>query len=73
MDSQERVDVRGLSCPQPALMARQALGRIAQGRVEILVDTGTARDNVVRVAERGGWHVQEEARDGDDVRLVVHR
>lgn len=58
------VDARGLSCPQPALMTRNAL-RAAQGdTVEVLVDTKTSRDNCTRVAQREGWKVVVQEEDG---------
>ena len=45
------VDARGLSCPQPAMLTRQAINELNQGTVEVLVDSGTARDNVSRWAK----------------------
>jgi len=56
------VDARGLSCPQPALMTRNAIREAQSGVIEVLVDTETARDNCTRVARREGWKVvvQEE-------------
>lgn len=67
------VDARGLGCPQPALMARDALGALKGGTVEVLVDSGTARDNVSRVAERAGWVVAVEAQPEGVFRLVLKR
>lgn len=60
------VDARGLSCPLPALHTRRALGEMTEGTVEVLVDTATSRDNVMRTAERVGWQVVsvEEHPDG---------
>jgi len=67
------VDARGLACPQPALMARQALDKLSGGTVEVLVDSGTSRDNVARVAERAGWRVTVEAQPGGSFRLLLQR
>jgi TusA-related sulfurtransferase len=59
------VDARGLSCPQPVIATRQAITARLAGQVKILVDTGTQRDNVSRLARREGWAVAvEEAEDG---------
>ena len=51
------LDVRGLSCPQPALQSKKALKKLGSGVLEILVDTKTSRDNVCRLAEKNGWGV----------------
>ncbi len=57
------VDARGLSCPQPALLARRA---IEEGElpIEVLVDTGTSRDNVSRIAQKAGYKVRVEEKEG---------
>ena len=65
------VDARGLSCPQPVLLASEA---IAAGKfpIEVLADSATARDNVSRTARRAGLRVTvEEA--GGGFRLLLDR
>jgi len=54
------INACGLSCPQPALLARQALSSLAGGSVRMLVDSTTARDNVVRTAQKAGWQAAIE-------------
>jgi len=61
MSDTDIIDARGLSCPQPALMASDAIKKSGSGRIEVLVDTGTARENVTRLARKAGWAV--EAKD----------
>ncbi len=60
--TQNVVDARGLSCPEPAMLARQALLVAGSGTVTVLVDSITSRDNVIRTARLAGWKadVQEE-------------
>jgi tRNA 2-thiouridine synthesizing protein A len=59
------IDTRGLSCPQPTILARQALGQAVTGKVEVLVDLAAQRDNVVRIAAKAGWSAAaEETADG---------
>ena len=58
------VDARGLSCPQPVMAAKKALSGLTSGRVEVLVDTGTSRDNVARFGENKGWRAAKEEREG---------
>lgn len=69
--SSEVVDARGLSCPQPVLLSRQAVNRLESGgTVEVLVDTVTSRDNVKRAVESVGCQV-EINEEGDEFRLVI--
>lgn len=58
------VNASGLSCPQPVLMTKKALANLESGRVEVLVDTATSRNNVSRFANSKGWNVTTEERDG---------
>jgi len=54
------IDARGLSCPQPAMLANQAVKKAIGGTIEILVDSGTARDNVSRAGAHAGWMITVE-------------
>jgi tRNA 2-thiouridine synthesizing protein A len=59
------VDARGLSCPEPAMMARQALLKAEKGTVVVLVDSITSRDNVSRTGKMVGWQAAvEDQADG---------
>jgi TusA-related sulfurtransferase len=58
------VDASGLSCPQPVMEAKKILDKTPSGRVEVLVDTATSRDNVTRFAENRGWKAAKEEREG---------
>lgn len=57
MTDAEKVDARGLSCPQPAFMTRQALGASGGGEVLVLVDSMTQVQNCSRAGEQLGWKV----------------
>ncbi len=46
------VDARGFACPEPVMMARSALIRNKDRPVRVLVDTATAKDNLLRLAGR---------------------
>ena len=65
------VDARGLSCPQPVILARKAL-QAGDLPVQVLVDTVTARENVTRMAEKAGFKVQVEVQ-GEEFRLTVSK
>jgi len=51
------INACGLSCPQPALLARQALDNLTRGAVQVMVDSVTARDNVARIGQNAGCQV----------------
>ncbi len=65
------VDARGLSCPQPVILARNAV-QGGKFPIEVLVDSVTSRENVRRMAERSGLKVQVEW-VGDEFRLTISR
>lgn len=60
-----KIDARGLSCPQPVLLAMQALKNRPAPRYEILVDNPTARQNVTRFLEKSGKTVTATESGGD--------
>jgi len=64
-----QVDARGFSCPQPVIMARNA---IKEGRfpIEVLVETVTSRENVRRASEKMGCVVEIEEL-GDEFKLIL--
>lgn len=49
------IDARGLSCPQPVVETKRVLDKTGGGRVEVLVDTVTSRENVLRFGRNAGW------------------
>ncbi len=55
------VDARGLSCPQPVILTRNALQE--SDVVIIIVDNEAARQNVTRMAEKAGAMVQVEKKE----------
>jgi tRNA 2-thiouridine synthesizing protein A len=66
------VDARGLSCPQPVILTRSAIQDAVKGSIEVLVETGTSRDNVSRMARKEGWQVEvREVEDG--FKLILSR
>lgn len=67
----ETVDARGLACPAPVVKTREAL-RGGAGRIEVLVDNPTARDNVSRFATSQGCSV-EVLEEGGCFRILISR
>lgn len=57
------LDARGLSCPEPVILTRNALAS-GEASYQVLVDNQTARENVTRYAEHQGYQVAVAERDG---------
>lgn len=67
------IDARGLSCPQPAMLTRQAVEKLTSGSLEVLVDSVTSRDNVIRTAQKAGWRVQLLEESEASFRVVLEK
>lgn len=65
------VDTRGLLCPQPVMETLEEMGRIKKGQIEVLVDTDTSRENVMRAAKSQGWEVKEIKPEGTGFRITI--
>lgn len=52
----ERIDTRGMSCPQPVIMTKNAVKDI-KGQLEVIVDCGAPKSNVTRFLENAGFKV----------------
>jgi selenium metabolism protein YedF len=64
------IDARGLPCPQPVILTRNALQE--NDEVTAIVDNETAQENVTRMAEKAGCTVQAERRE-DGIHLLVRK
>ena len=65
------VDARGLSCPQPVILTRNAI-KAGNFPIEVLVETVTSRENVKRAAEKAGCTVQVEE-VGEEFKLTIEK
>jgi TusA-related sulfurtransferase len=61
----EKVDARGLSCPQPVIMTLNAVKKGFDKELEIVVDTKTSMENVSRALQSKGLKVKEVFEDGE--------
>ena len=67
------IDVTGLSCPEPVVRTQAALKGLPAGeKLEVLVDSVTARENVSRTAPAAGCAVAVEECAGQ-FRLTLSR
>ena len=60
----ELLDARGLSCPDPVIMIRNAMNSHKEAYT-ILVDNPAARENVTRYAEHQGYQVAVSEENGE--------
>ena len=69
----ETVDARGLSCPQPVLMAMEKMKAMHKGEMVVLVDTQASKENVSRAVQSQGWEVKDIREDGEEFHLNICR
>ncbi len=67
----ERVDARGLSCPQPVVVTLNRINQIRTGTIEVLVDSPTARDNILRMASGRGWQAEVKEQEGEFLLILT--
>lgn len=67
------VDARGLSCPQPVLMTLDQIKKMKKGEIEVLVDTDTSKENVIRAAESQGWQVKAVEDSDEGYKIVINK
>jgi tRNA 2-thiouridine synthesizing protein A len=64
------VDARGLSCPMPVIKTKRAIESLESGPIVVIVNDGTSRDNVTRLAKSRGFNISEEEK-GEDFYLTL--
>ena len=67
----EKLDLRGLQCPEPVWQTQEKMWEMEGGVLEILVNEKEARDNIEKTAESEGWTSKIEPRDGGEYFLVL--
>lgn len=58
------IDARGLSCPEPVVLTRNAM-MSGEDAYEVIVDNNTSKENVTRYAEHQGYMVAVTENDGE--------
>jgi tRNA 2-thiouridine synthesizing protein A len=68
----ETLDLRGLKCPMPSLLARRHLLGAASGTtVLVITDDPMAPIDVPHMCRSEGFEVLDVARDGEGTRLLL--
>lgn len=60
----EKIDARGLSCPEPVILIRKAM-LSGEPAYEMVVDNPASRENVTRYAQHQGYAVSVSEKDGE--------
>lgn len=69
----ETVDARGLSCPEPVILTLETIKKLEKGEIEILVDTDTSKENVIRASNSMGWQVLEVKKENFGFRILIKK
>lgn len=64
------IDARDQGCPKPVMMAEEALSKIREGTVEVIVDNEGSADNLALFAKSNGFF-SETIGDGKDWRVKI--
>jgi selenium metabolism protein YedF len=65
------IDARGIGCPKPVLMAEEALSKITEGTLEVLVDNEASVENLKRFATKNGFFVEDKRLEGHWKVIIV--
>ena len=72
--SERILDLTGLKCPLPALMAKRALQNAPKGTViTVIANDPLAHIDLPHMCRQEGFEILGTARDGDTIRLVLRR
>lgn len=64
------IDARGQGCPKPVMMAEEAMSKIAEGIIEVMVDNEASAGNLARFAKSNAFF-SETIRDGKDWKVKI--
>jgi len=65
--AEEKLDCRGMACPNPVLKTKEAVDRGDVDRLSVIVDNAAAKENVSRFLSRMGYEVSVSGENGDFV------
>lgn len=66
----ERIDARGLSCPEPVILTQRAAA--SADAFEVIVDNDCAVENITRFAQNTGRRITV-SRQGDEYTLKLSK
>jgi TusA-related sulfurtransferase len=69
--SEKKVDARGLSCPQPVILAQKAINE-GSSDFEIYLNSNVSKENVLRFAAKNKMTAEVKEENGDYI-IRIHR
>lgn len=69
----ERLDLRGLECPEPVFRTQEKIWEMEGGILEVLVNDETSKNNVAETAEHEGWNVTIKDNGNGETLLKISR
>jgi selenium metabolism protein YedF len=66
------IDCRGLACPQPVVVTKQALDQLKEGEIIVIVDNASSCNNVERFARSQGCPVEIKG-SGEDFYIYIRK
>jgi tRNA 2-thiouridine synthesizing protein A len=74
MVADETLDLSGLKCPLPALLAKRAVTRSVRGAIlEVVADDPLAHIDIPHMCRHEGFEIVETRRDGTTTHLWLRR
>lgn len=64
------IDARGIGCPKPVVMAEEAMLKLTEGIIEVIVDNEASADNLALFAKSNAFF-SETIKDGKDWRVKI--
>lgn len=71
MTEAKTLDVRGLSCPEPAMLTRETLLSLGKGTLIVLSDSTTSCHNIERTGKLAGWKAEIVTEGGSTYRITL--
>jgi tRNA 2-thiouridine synthesizing protein A len=70
----ENLDLRGLKCPLPALMARKRLARMAPGElIRVLASDPLSAVDIPHMCDEDGHELIESGKASDHIHFLIRR
>jgi len=67
----EKLDLRGLECPEPVWRTQEKMWDMQGGELEVLVNNEESRDNVEKTAETEGWTAKVTDKGDGEYLLIL--
>jgi len=74
LEPAKKLDLRGLSCPEPVFRTKDEIGTIQIGEyLQVVADDPASEEDITRWAKRTGHELLSIEKDGKDLTFLVRR